>query len=62
MMRFTPLVLLLAACTAPDWLEPSASTAMICDAAAAQANIGPASNVDRRPRPECRPVSAAPTR
>ena len=54
--------LLLAACAPPPWQAPTASAALICDAAQTRADIGRTTDADRRPRPECRPAPAAPTR
>ena len=62
MLRAIPILLLLAGCATPPWQEPTATNSAICDATYARADIGRPTSLDTRPRPECRPATAAPQR
>lgn len=63
MHRVTMLVLpLLAGCGITGWQDPPRALQTVCDDAGARSNIGRGSDVDARPRPECRAAPAAPQR
>jgi len=53
---------LLAGCATPAWQDPPRAMQTLCDDAGARTNIGPRTDADARPRPECRPSAAAPSR
>lgn len=62
MTRLLPLLMLLSGCGVAGWQDPPRGLQTVCDDAGARSNIGRASDVDARPRPECRPAAAAPQR
>ncbi|MEO3473079.1 hypothetical protein AAFN86_14510 [Roseomonas sp. CAU 1739] len=49
---------LLAGCGITEWQDPPRGLQSVCDDAGARSNIGRVSDVDARPRPECRPAPA----
>ncbi len=62
MARLLPVLLVLSGCGVNAWQDPPRGLQTICDDAGARSNIGPDTRPDARPRPECRPSSAAPSR
>jgi len=55
MLRSLPLLLILAGCGVAGWQEPPRSLRDACDDGGARANVGRNTDIDARPRPECRP-------
>jgi hypothetical protein len=62
MARLLAVLLILSGCGVNAWQDPPRSLQTICDEAGARSNIGRDSGPDARPRPECRPSAAAPSR
>lgn len=62
MARLMILLLALSGCGVAGWQEPPRGLQTICDDAGARSNIGRDTGPDARPRPECRPAAAAPSR
>jgi len=62
MARLLPLLVVLSACATTAWQDPPRAMQTLCDDAGARTNIGPEARLDARPRPECRPSAAAPSR
>ena len=54
------MLLLLSACGVAGWQDPPRGLQTVCDDAGARSNIGRPSDVDARPRPECRPCRRRP--
>jgi hypothetical protein len=62
MTRLLPLLLVLSGCGVTGWQDPPRGLQTLCDDAGARSNIGRENGPDARPRPECRPSAAAPSR
>ena len=62
MTRHLLLLLALTGCGITGWQDPPRAFQTLCDEAGARSNIGPDTRLDARPRPECRPSAAPPSR
>ncbi|WP_198371236.1 hypothetical protein [Roseomonas rosulenta] len=62
MTRLLPVLMLFSACSVAAWQDPPRGLQTICDEAGARSNIGLDTGPDARPRPDCRPAAATPSR